>query len=35
MAGILSEMGMVVISSTLVVGPIDRAMNTDGLPIGD
>jgi hypothetical protein len=28
-------MGMVVISSTLAVGPIDRTLNADGLAIGD
>src|SRR6185437_2454295 len=33
--GTLSEMGMVVISSTLAVGPIDRTLNADGLPIGE
>ena len=33
--GTLSEMGMVVISSTLAVGPIDRTLNADGLAIGD
>jgi len=33
--GTLSEMGMVVISSTLAVGPIDRTLNAEGLAIGD
>ena len=32
--GILSEMGMVVVSSTLTVGEIAKALNTDGQPIG-
>jgi NAD(P)H-dependent FMN reductase len=31
--GILSEMGMVVISSTLTVGPITQALDHDGQPI--
>jgi NAD(P)H-dependent FMN reductase len=31
----LSEMGMVVISSTLAVGPISQALNPGGEPIGD
>jgi NAD(P)H-dependent FMN reductase len=31
----LTEMGMVVISTTLTVGPIDRALDADGRPIGD
>ncbi len=31
---ILSEMGMVVISSTLAVGPIAETLNVDGQPIG-
>ncbi len=31
---ILSEMGMVVISSTLAVGPISQALNADSEPIG-
>jgi len=31
----LSEMGMVVISSTLTVGPIDSTLDGDGLPIGE
>jgi NAD(P)H-dependent FMN reductase len=30
----LSEMGMVVISSTLAVGPISQTLNPDGEPIG-
>jgi NAD(P)H-dependent FMN reductase len=33
--GTLSEMGMVVISSTLTVGPIDQGLTPDGTPIGD
>lgn len=33
--GTLSEMGMVVISSTLTVGPIADALDTDGKPTGD
>ena len=33
--GTLSEMGMVVISSTLTVGPIDQSLSADGAPIGD
>jgi NAD(P)H-dependent FMN reductase len=32
--GILSEMGMVVISSVLAVGPIAQTLDTDGRPIG-
>jgi NAD(P)H-dependent FMN reductase len=32
--GTLSEMGMVVISSTLTVGPIGEALSPDGIPIG-
>ena len=31
----LSEMGMVVISSTLAVGPIGHTLSADGNPIGD
>jgi NAD(P)H-dependent FMN reductase len=31
---ILSEMGMVVVSSTLAVGPISQTLNEDGEPIG-
>jgi NAD(P)H-dependent FMN reductase len=33
--GTLSEMGMVVISSTLAVGPIANTLNADGAPIGE
>jgi len=33
--GVLSEMGMVVISSTISVGQISEALNQDGEPIGD
>jgi NAD(P)H-dependent FMN reductase len=33
--GTLSEMGMVVISSTLAVGPIARTLSEDSEPIGD
>jgi NAD(P)H-dependent FMN reductase len=33
--GTLSEMGMVVISSTLSVGPIGQTLGPDGTPIGD
>ncbi|WP_439532149.1 NADPH-dependent FMN reductase [Polymorphobacter sp.] len=33
--GTLSEMGMVVVSSTLAVGGIGRALDRDGKPIGD
>jgi NAD(P)H-dependent FMN reductase len=33
--GTLSEMGMVVISSTLTVGPIGQSLSADGAPIGD
>ena len=33
--GTLSEMGMVVISSTLAVGPIAQALASDGKPIGE
>ncbi len=33
--GILSEMGMVVISSTLAVGPIAQTLGPDGTPTGD
>jgi NAD(P)H-dependent FMN reductase len=32
--GILSEMGMVVISSSLAVGQISEALNADGEPVG-
>jgi NAD(P)H-dependent FMN reductase len=33
--GTLSEMGMVVISSTLTVGPIAQTLAADGKPIGE
>ena len=33
--GTLSEMGMVVISSTLAVGPIAQALTADGKPLGE
>jgi len=33
--GTLSEMGMVVVSSTLAVGPIAQTLNASGEPIGD
>jgi NAD(P)H-dependent FMN reductase len=33
--GTLSEMGMIVISSTLTVGPIAEALTPDGKPIGE
>jgi len=33
--GTLSEMGMVVISSTIAVGPITQALSTAGQPIGE
>ncbi len=33
--GTLSEMGMIVISSTLAVGPIAQTLNPDGEPTGD
>jgi NAD(P)H-dependent FMN reductase len=33
--GTLSEMGMIVISSTLTVGPIVQSLSADGSPIGD
>jgi NAD(P)H-dependent FMN reductase len=33
--GTLSEMGMVVVSSTLAVGPIGEALDADGKPTGD
>jgi NAD(P)H-dependent FMN reductase len=33
--GILSEMGMVVISSTIAVGPIGKALDESAQPIGD
>ena len=33
--GILSEMGMVVISSTIAVGPIGQALSAEGEPVGE
>ena len=33
--GILSEMGMVVVSSTISAGPIAQTLSEDGKPIGD
>jgi NAD(P)H-dependent FMN reductase len=33
--GTLSEMGMVVISSTIAVGPISQTLSTEGKPTGD
>jgi NAD(P)H-dependent FMN reductase len=33
--GTLSEMGMVVVSSTIAVGPIGQTLSADGEPIGD
>lgn len=33
--GTLSEMGMVVISSTIAVGPISQTLSEDGKPIGE
>lgn len=33
--GTLSEMGMVVISSTVTVGPIAQALDAEGEPVGD
>jgi NAD(P)H-dependent FMN reductase len=33
--GTLSEMGMVVVSSTLTVGPISEALSADGKPLGE
>lgn len=33
--GTLSEMGMVVVSSTISAGPIAQSLNEDGKPIGD
>jgi NAD(P)H-dependent FMN reductase len=33
--GTLSEMGMVVISSTLAVGPIESSLTAEGVPIGE
>ena len=33
--GTLSEMGMVVVSSTIAVGPIGQTLSADSAPIGD
>src|ERR1700724_1181460 len=33
--GTLSEMGMVVISSTIAVGPISQTLSADGTPLGE
>lgn len=33
--GILSEMGMIVVSSTLAVGPITQTLDANSLPVGD
>src|SRR5215470_1050354 len=33
--GILSEMGMVVVSSTIAVGPIGQALSAEGEPAGE
>jgi NAD(P)H-dependent FMN reductase len=33
--GILSEMGMIVVSSTLAVGPITQTLDANSLPIGE
>jgi NAD(P)H-dependent FMN reductase len=33
--GTLSEMGMVVVSSTIAVGPIDQVLSAEGEPIGE
>ena len=33
--GTLSEMGMVVISSTIAVGPIGQTLSTEGEPLGE
>jgi NAD(P)H-dependent FMN reductase len=33
--GTLSEMGLIVISSTLAVGPIAKALNAEGQPLGE
>jgi NAD(P)H-dependent FMN reductase len=33
--GTLSEMGMIVVSSTLTVGPISQALSVDGKPLGE
>jgi NAD(P)H-dependent FMN reductase len=33
--GTLSEMGMIVVSSTLTIGPISEALSADGKPLGE
>jgi hypothetical protein len=33
--GILSEMGMVVVSSTLAAGPITQTLDADSQPVGE
>jgi NAD(P)H-dependent FMN reductase len=33
--GTLSEMGMVVVSSTIAVGPIDQTLSAEGEPVGE
>jgi NAD(P)H-dependent FMN reductase len=33
--GILSEMGMVVVSSTIAVGPIGQSLSAEGAPVGE
>lgn len=33
--GTLSEMGMIVVSSSIAVGPIEEALDADGQPVGD
>jgi NAD(P)H-dependent FMN reductase len=33
--GILSEMGMIVVSSSIAVGPIEEALDAEGQPIGN
>src|ERR1700720_3552748 len=33
--GTLSEMGMVVVSSTIAVGPIGQSLTADGAPLGE
>jgi NAD(P)H-dependent FMN reductase len=33
--GTLSEMGLIVISSTLAVGPVAKALNAAGQPLGE
>jgi NAD(P)H-dependent FMN reductase len=33
--GILCEMGMVVVSSTIAVGPIGQALSAEGEPVGE